>query len=535
MTQYPQNPATRIWRKDSTLWLGESADVTALVSRLGWLDVFGWFEGQLQELDAWVKKIVTEQRFERTVVLGMGGSSLAPEVFSKLFTPGSGHPRVEVLDSTSPDMVRRTLDGGVQDTLFIVASKSGTTLETMDLYRFFRQQVETSNDSPCDQFVAITDEGSWLDQHATGEGFEKVFINPSDIGGRYSALSLFGLVPAALHGVDIGAILERANQFSDSTKMDDPASNIALALGIDMADHALKGKDKLIINLPTSLQSVGAWIEQLVAESTGKNGVGILPVCLTEESPGYDGNDAFTIAISDGELKNSHASDAFADRKWTLPQRLDIGAEFFKWEFATAIAAGYLGINPFDEPNVSEAKRSTDLFINQGAQLKTRVLAETEYLSLLKIGDSESGNTVTDSIASLLTPADGGYLSILAYLPCEPEIERVLGQLQQQIMEALDVVSTIGFGPRYLHSTGQLHKGGAPVGAFIQLTCDPACDFNVPGRDYSFGNLLMAQADGDISVLDQKDLPVVRAHLKGDRLAAIQALTDNFSAPLIGM
>lgn len=535
MTQNPQNPATRIWRKDSTLWLGESADAAALVSRLGWLDVFGWIEGQLAELDAWVQKIVTEQRFERTVVLGMGGSSLAPEVFSKLFAPGSGHPRVEVLDSTSPDMVKHTLDGGVKDTLFLVASKSGTTLETMDLYRFFRQQVEMCNDSPCDQFVAITDEGSWLDQHATGEAFEKVFINPSDIGGRYSALSLFGLVPAALHGVDVSAILERANQFSESTKMDDPASNIALALGIDMADHALKGKDKLVINLPTSLKSVGAWIEQLVAESTGKKGIGILPVCLTEESSGYDGNDAFFIAISDGESKTLPASVDFADRKWTLPQHLDIGAEFFKWEFATAIASGYLGINPFDEPNVSEAKRSTDLFINQGAQLNTRELANTTHFSVLTIGDSDSGNTRLDSIGSSLTPAGGGYLSILAYLPCEPEIECALGHLQQQIMEDFDVVSTVGFGPRYLHSTGQLHKGGAPVGAFIQLTCDPACDFDVPGRNYSFGELLMAQADGDISVLDQKGLPVMRVHLKGDRLAAIQALTDNFSAPLIGM
>ena len=535
MIQNPKSPASRLWRKDSTLWLGEGADAEALVSRLGWLDVFGWIEDQLEGLDRWIQKIVADQRFERTVVLGMGGSSLAPEVFSELFAPASGHPPVEVLDSTSPDMVQRTLDGGVSDTLFIVASKSGTTLETMDLYRFFRRQVEKCNNSPCDQFVAITDEGSWLDHHAAGEDFKKVFINPSDIGGRYSALSLFGLVPAALHGVDVRTVLERASQFSDSTKMDDPALNMALALGIDMADHALKGKDKLVISLPASLKSVGAWIEQLVAESTGKNGVGILPVCLTEESPGYSGNDAFTVAITDGQENASRSSGDCADRRWALPERLDIGAEFFKWEFATAIAASYLGINPFDEPNVSEAKRSTDLFINQGAKLNESVVANTTNFSVLTIGDADLSDAGKDSISSSLTPADGGYLSILAYLPYESKIEQALAQLQQRIMDDLNVVSTIGFGPRYLHSTGQLHKGGAPVGSFIQITCDPACDFDVPDRDYSFGDLLMAQADGDIAVLDQKGLPVMRVHLKGDRLAAIQALSDNLSEPLSGM
>ncbi|MGI9319201.1 MAG: glucose-6-phosphate isomerase [bacterium] len=532
MTQNPHNSASRIWQKDSTLWLDGEANREVITSRLGWLDVFGWVGECMIDINEWVLNTVASQRFNRTVVLGMGGSSLAPEVFSNLFSCASGYPRLEVLDSTSPDVVKRVLDGGVGNTLFIVASKSGTTLETMDLYRFFRNQVELINSSPADQFVAITDSGSWLDQHAAQAGFEKVFVNPSDIGGRYSALSLFGLVPAALHGVDVISIVERARQFSATTRKDDPESNTALALGIDLAKRALNGQNKMVLSLPPALESLGAWIEQLVAESTGKQGLGILPVCSTLNAREYRGNDAFNITITECESNDPAELDFQPDRKWSLLDRLDIGAEFFKWEFATAVAASYLGINPFDEPNVSEAKQSTDRFINKGDKLKKQLLTESQYFTIEGIGESAPINESLNSISSLLKLDDGGYVGILAYLPVELQTVVALEELRERFIDRLNVACTIGFGPRYLHSTGQLHKGGAAVGAFVQLTCDTDTDFDIPGRNYSFGDLFAAQADGDIAVLDAKGLPVMRVHLKGDRLAAIQALGDAFDLPL---
>ena len=494
--------------------------------------MFDWSRRQIVEVEEWVAKVVSSQRFRRTLVLGMGGSSLAPELFSKLFLPAEGYPGIEVLDSTSPDMVKRALDSGVRDTLFIVASKSGTTLETMDLYRFFRKQVEIVNESASEQFVAITDAGSWLAQHAKSEGFERTFINPSDIGGRYSALSLFGLVPAALHGVNVGEVLERAKKYSETTTEDDPNTNDALSLGLDLGKRAVAGQNKLVLNLPESLESLGAWVEQLVAESTGKEGRGILPLCTSDSSLRYAGEDAFNILISDGDPGFSEFSSAQFDLAWSIPEHEDIGAEFFKWEFATAVAASCMRVNPFDEPNVSEAKRSTEDFINRRNKLKKISLKDTDNFELIGIGERSEINLQRDSMASFISPVDGGYVGILAYLPMEPEIARALKQFQWQIIEQLHTACTVGFGPRYLHSTGQLHKGGAPIGAFIQFTCESSADFDVPGRDYSFADLISAQADGDVAVLDAKGLPVMRVFLKGDRLTAIHALSDALCIPI---
>jgi glucose-6-phosphate isomerase len=526
------NPASRLWSKDTTLWQGDEVDPRAILDRLGWLDVFGWINKHLAEIDQWVQETVASNRFQRTVVLGMGGSSLAPEVFSKLFAAAPGHPSLTVLDSTSPDMVKSVLEQGVQNTLFVVASKSGTTLETMDLYRFFYGQVGMLSNTASDQFVAITDADSWLEQHALSEKFNKTFINPHDIGGRYSALSLFGIVPAALHGVDVSSIIERAHQFAETTKSDDPDLNPALTLGSDMAIHAMNGQDKLILSLTPALESLGAWIEQLVAESTGKGGQGILPVCESASGPGYRGGDAFKVLISDDQNIKSVGSGHGAEREWYLGDVLDIGAEFFKWEFATAIAASYLGVNPFDEPNVTEAKKSTDRFINHGENLDKYVIADSPYFRVEGIGDSCMDPELPDVPWSVLKPTDGGYLSVLAYLPMEDGCTLALEQMRNLICDRLRAVCTVGFGPRYLHSTGQLHKGGAPVGTFLQLTSDSSIDFAIPGRDYTFNDLFNAQADGDIAVLAARGLPVMRVYLKGDRLHAIQELCDAFSKSL---
>lgn len=489
-------------------------------------------KAQLDEIEEWVRKIVDDRRFRRTLVLGMGGSSLAPELFSKLFMPARDYPCLEVLDSTSPDMVKRTLDHGIQDTLFIVASKSGTTLETLDLYRFFRAQVEAVNENSAGQFVAITDAGSWLAEHANSENFERVFINPSDIGGRFSALSLFGLVPAALHGINVSELLERARKFSKTTTEDDPSSNEALSLGIELANRAIAGQNKMVLNLPESLESLGAWVEQLVAESTGKEGTGIVPLCISGGTHRYTYKDGFNIAISDGDSDFTAQDSAPVDRAWSIPERFDIGAEFFKWEFATAVAASCLGVNPFDEPNVSEAKRSTEDFINQRNGLKKISIKDADTFELIGIGEQTENDRKRDSIASMLSPGEDGFIGILAYLPMEPEVAGALERLRWRLVEQLQAACTVGFGPRYLHSTGQLHKGGTPVGAFMQLTCDPDTDFDVPGKDYSFAGLISAQADGDVAVLSGKGLPVVRVHLKGDRLMGISALSDALAQPL---
>ncbi len=523
------NPASRLWSKDTTLWQGDEVDPGAILDRLGWLDVFGWINNHLAEIDQWVQETVASNRYQRTVVLGMGGSSLAPEVFSKLFEAAPGHPSLTVLDSTSPDMVKSVLEQGIQNTLFVIASKSGTTLETMDLYRFFYGQVGMHSNTPADQFVAITDADSWLQQHASSEKFNKTFVNPHDIGGRYSALSLFGLVPAALHGVDVFSIVKRARQFADTSKSDDPELNPALALGIDMATHATNGQDKLILSLTPALESLGAWIEQLVAESTGKEGQGILPVCEPASAPGYRGGDAFRVLISENQNLKLVGAGLDAEREWYLGDVLDIGAEFFRWEFATAIAAGYLGVNPFDEPNVTEAKKSTDRFINHGESLDKHIVTDMPHFRVEGIGISDLDSEPPDVPWSSLQPTDGGYLSVLAYLPMEDECKAALEQLRNLICQRLKAACTVGFGPRYLHSTGQLHKGGAPVGTFLQLTCDSGVDFTIPGRDYTFSDLFNAQADGDVAVLAARGLPVMRVHLKGDRLHAIQELCDAFS------
>ncbi len=521
------NLASRLWGKDPALWSEEPTEQQAILNRLGWLDVTDWMLEKVDGLVEWSKSLAEQERFDRVVVLGMGGSSLAPEVFSTLFEPTPGYPLLEVLDSTSPQMVEAAVSKGLSKTLFIVASKSGTTLETTDLYRYFYEQVSNINERPGEQFVAITDGDSWLEADAREKGFLRVFVNPSDIGGRYSALSYFGLVPAALYGVAVKTLLERARVLVKSTKLESVAENPSLNLGVQMAMNALGSKDKMMLLLPESMASLGAWIEQLVAESTGKMGRGVLPVCMTYsgEAPEHypDAPDAFNVVVFSNEPE-----DTIQERGFPLMVEtpLDIGAEFFRWEFATAVSAVGLEVNPFDEPNVSEAKKSTNHFIQNKLPIDLHVTGETPDFV---VSSTESSQVNEGGVRFAGKLPGNGYVAVLAYLPINPEVSAHLEELRFQVACFYDVACTAGFGPRYLHSTGQLHKGGAPTGAFIQLVETSTLNQAIPDRDYGFAQLIRAQADGDLSVLSEKALPVMRIELKGDRLQALGSLANVFA------
>ncbi|MBX2868229.1 MAG: hypothetical protein KTR18_06115 [Acidiferrobacterales bacterium] len=518
---------SRVWAKDPTLWSDDSSVQKEILNRLGWLDVTDWMLQQVDEVIDWSKSVAETESFDCVVVLGMGGSSLAPEVFSKLFEPATGYPRLEVLDSTSPQMVDAIVSKELERTLFVVASKSGTTLETTDLYRYFYQEVSKTNEQPGNQFVAITDKDSWLETHAAEKDFLRVFVNPSDIGGRYSALSFFGIVPAALYGVPVKTLLEKARVLIKSARLDSVETNPSLDLGVQMAMRALSGKDKMMLLLPETMASFGIWVEQLVAESTGKQGRGILPVCVTypgsipEHYP--DAGDAFNVVVFDHEPEQNEDEEGISI---VIRSPMDIGAEFFRWEFATAISAIGLEVNPFDEPNVSEAKQSTNHFIQNKLQLDLQITAETPAYS---VSSTESALVTEGSVSFAGKLKSNAYISVLAYLPMTPETAAQLEELRFQVACFYDVACTAGFGPRYLHSTGQLHKGGAPTGAFIQLVETSKLNQTVPGRDYGFAELIRAQADGDLSVLSEKALPVMRIELKGDRLQALGSLASVFA------
>lgn len=531
--------ASRLWRKDVSLWPSSPdtrPDNAKFISaRLGWLHSVEWMQSRVGELRAWAGQLVQSGHYDRAVLLGMGGSSLAPAVFASLFEPARGYLPVKVIDTTNPDEITRVAGGDLCRCLFIVSSKSGTTVETLDLYHFFHAQLAAQCADPQSRFVMITDEGSKL--HQLGQASQcdqcnKIFINPDDVGGRYSALSYFGMVPAALLGVDVGELLRRALAFCETTKSDEPAKNPALALGLLLGRSALAGRDKLILRLPRQLGVFGLWIEQLIAESTGKDGKGLVPVIVEHargSGPGndlnYSGEDRIDIRYGARGRKKPRAGQT---PDWALqfddPRQL--GAEYFRWEIATAIAAGYLGVNPFDQPDVAQSKISTRAFI-RGSERLVAPACRGEHYDLHRhgvAGEAQFGRSATAVIAEFCrTLGPKCYLGLLAYLPEDDDTMSLLQSLREGAARRWGIVTTLGFGPRYLHSTGQLHKGGPPTGRFIQFVADPETDMPVPKRDYTFGELYRAQADGDFAVLARAGRAVMRVRLKGDRLRALSA------------
>lgn len=511
----------RIWDKDPTVWTTDAAAAKLIGNSLGWLTVAGEMLAVVDELREFAESV--RSSFRQVMVCGMGGSSLCPEVLAKTFGRQPGFPELLVLDSTDPDVIaayKERIDP--KNCLFVIASKSGTTTEPTVFYKFWYDEVSKLRENPGENFIAITDPGSPLADTASQLGFQRTFLNQADIGGRYSALSYFGMVPAALMGLDIRELLERAGQ--RAAEMRAPA-NLALQLGAAIGEYANSGRDKLTLVLDSQIATLGLWIEQLVAESTGKQGKGILPVVgepLGE--PSDYGDDRVFVSISLGSVVEDEKLEALAAANHPVIRRelaglYDLGAEFFEWEFATACAGWRLGINPFDQPNVQEAKDAT------------RELLQT-FVSHGRLPESGSEASLTDTLrAHLATIRPGDYIAFLNYLEEIPEFDSKFQELRIHLRDLTKCATTIGYGPRFLHSTGQLHKGGPATGVFFQITAKDHVDFPVPGESYTFGILKEAQALGDFRALSARSRRVIRIHFGDDVLAELAQLQQALLSP----
>ena len=504
----------RIWRRDHTVW---SPDPREISDRLGWLTVTDLMRDQIPTLESFANE-VREAGFRNVVLLGMGGSSLGPEVLRQTFGSVPGYPELIVLDTTVPaGILAATKAVDPAHTLFLISSKSGGTIETLSGYSYFRSMVAEAvgSEHAGQSFVAITDPGTPVESLARKEGFRRTFLNPPDIGGRYSVLSYFGLVPAALIGMDLTTFLDRADGMRDEcASFVQPHGNPGAWLGTVMGVLAEQGLDKVTLVLSPSIGSFGMWVEQLIAESTGKQGRGIVPVAGEPfaGSSSYGTDRLFVYMRVEGD-RNAEG-DAFikASRqpvvRLDLRDLYDLGAEFFRWEFATAVAGSVLNIHPFDQPNVQLAKEMTGAILDQhqtSGQLPVLVAPDS-------ISDLWSQTRRRD------------YLAIMAYLHPTPETDRLLARLRGHVMEMHRVATTLGYGPRFLHSTGQLHKGGPDTGLFLQITAAHQEDIPIPGVPYTFGTLADAQALGDLQVLQQLGRRVIRVQLGQDYEADLRTL-----------
>jgi glucose-6-phosphate isomerase len=540
--------ASRLWARDTSLWTTQPEVAETIAHRLGWLDAPTAFQDEAAELMAFGEEIEREG-YSDALVLGMGGSSLAPEVLSRVFPDSEKGLRVHVLDSTHPDAVA-ALDGALDParTLRIVATKSGTTTETLAFlaHHWDREQHRVGrfpHSKAGNGFVSISDPGRPLEAIPHSGYFRETFLNPPDVGGRYSALTYVGLVPAALLRLDLDALLEDARIMADLTRHD-ADDNPALVLGATMAALARAGRDKLTFVIEPDLAPLGAWLEQLIAESTGKEGVGIVPVDGEPLGPPeIYGRDRVFVRLGPGSDEEWHeevdgALAALAAAGHPLIDiRLDdsswIGAELFRWEFATAVAGIGLGINPFDEPNVTESKRNTAAVLHSYARdghLPDPAPAATRgaLRAWTQPGPDGRPRDQGDLVGALRghlarAPSDG-YLQVGAYIAPTPPRDQDLRRLQARLRDATRRATTLGYGPRFLHSTGQLHKGGAPTGCFIELTGGGGADVPIPGRRESFGVLVRAQALGDLEALGGHGLPALRIDLGDDVDAGLAEL-----------
>jgi glucose-6-phosphate isomerase len=526
-----------LWRRDPSLWSADASTRLKISNRLGWLNspiLMADSIGRLRTFADAVKR----DGFEHVVLLGMGGSSLAPEVLHHLVGIADGWPAFHMIDSTDPAAVRAA-ETPPERTLYLLASKSGTTIEPNSLAAHFRARLEPRVPRWGDHFVAITDEGTDLARRAAAEGFRDVFINPSDIGGRYSAVSFFGLVPAALMGQDLEnlvgsslAMLSVAQSTSESN------ANPAAALGLMLGTAALRGRDKLtLLCPPVALGPFGLWVEQLVAESTGKQGKGIVPIAGESASDAQRyGSDRVFVRLRPGDDWRRK----FADREWgdeddgELVRQLQlagapvvdievddptaIGAEFVRWEVATAMAGALLQINPFDEPNVQQAKDATKSLLDRYKTEGRLATACAEGalpggigLALSEAATALLGQDSGESILTLLR--DGDYFALLAYVGPDEALAGELQAFRNAVRDRTRAATMFGYGPRYLHSTGQLHKGGANSGVFVLITATPEADLAIPGEAFSFGTLELAQGLGDFASLGATGRRALHVHL----------------------
>ena len=527
----------KFWEKDPTLWKEEPQHQELIKNFLGWQKVYDWTLQHLDEVTQFAAEAKKDYKY--CVVMGMGGSSLAPEVFRTLFGKQSGYPELFVLDTTNPDWV-----GAVRakinpaETLFIFASKSGGTVEPSSQFAYFYEEVKKAGvKTPGHHFIAITDKGTGLQDLAKKFKFRHVFTNPSDLGGRFSALSFFGIVPAAIMGVDVAQILNQAKAAAETFGPQAPVKdNAAVKLGAYMgACYANHSKDKLTILAPQEVATFGLWAEQLVAESTGKEGKGIVPVVGETLHRNFDyREDRFFVCLtadSDDNKRVAEIADDLAERGFPIvtldmSDKYQLGAMYLLWEIATAAAGAILAIDPFDQPNVQEAKTLTKNVLAQlsAGDIPAEVTAPLLVSKDLK--DEVKLESLAQDFFSLLESND--YVAILPYVwPCE-ETDEALAALRDKILCRTKRAVLFGYGPRYLHSSGQLHKGDGNNGVFLILSADPANDIQIPGQNYTFGQLCNAQALGDFQALEKKGRRVMKLHLQQPVAQAIKKISDLF-------
>ena len=539
-----EKASERIWKHDATFWSANPDAQKIINNALGWVAVPKLMSERVDELTSFANEIKAEG-FSYVVVLGMGGSSLCPEVFARTFGKRAGWPELKVVDSTVPATIRRiqkSLD--LKKTLFIVSSKSGTTTEPVMFHRYFYNEVKkVSGDKTGRQFVAITDPGTQMVEDAKKDNFRKIFLNMADIGGRYSALSYFGLVPFAVSGGDVKELLARTMQALATCEPGSAAdANIGMKMGAAIGTLAKAGRDKLTLVTSDSVKSVGLWIEQLIAESTGKEGKGIVPIAGEAlGSPETYGSDRVFFYVGTGEPSGDTATKLAVLQKAGHPvlknvmkDAMDLGAEFYLWEFATGVAGHVLGINAFDQPNVQESKDNTKRilgeFVKTKSMPKLKEIAESDGVK----ASADDGNAAAvkgSDLASvvgahLARVKPGDYIAITQYFDETDAHEALVQKIRLALRERTKCATTTGYGPRFLHSTGQLHKGGPASGVFLQLTALDSPDIPLPGEGYTFGVLKDAQALGDFESLAKRSRRAIRVELGGNVTEGLEVLLD---------
>jgi glucose-6-phosphate isomerase len=532
-----ERAAAAMWQRDPSAWSRDAAEQQAIANRLGWLSSPLLMAEALDRLQQFALS-VQRDRFTDVVLLGMGGSSLAPEVLRAVLGIAPGWPRFHMLDSTNPAAVRGA-GTAPERTLYILASKSGTTIEPNVLAAHFRSLLRAAHVVEWPRhFVAITDEGTALAESARADGFRELFINASDVGGRYSALSYFGLVPAAVMGQNVAALVGWAIAMLAAAEPGFGATmgNPALGLGLLMGAAARGGRDKLTLITQPALEPFGLWVEQLVAESTGKKGTGIVPIAgETLASPDTYGNDRLFVRLrSHGsyaeEMLDTDTRDlAQANMPLAVldvPEPSALGAEFVRWEIATAVAGALLDVNPFDEPNVTQAKEATRTLLGHfksHGELQAPpadLVVGGAALTLSGAARKELDGRHPEALLTLLR--DGDYFALLAYLGPDVELQQRLQAFRMAVRGRTRAATMLGYGPRYLHSTGQLHKGGPNTGVFLVITAAPRADLPIPGEAFTFGTLEMAQALGDFASLDAAGRRALHVHLASPNRTALE-------------
>ncbi|MBN2303828.1 MAG: bifunctional transaldolase/phosoglucose isomerase [Anaerolineae bacterium] len=534
----------RIWEKDPSVWKQESHHQQIISARLGWLDIANADDAFCEPVYT-LRDEVKTRGYSHALLLGMGGSSLAAEVMRQTFGVIPGFPDLIVLDTTDPQAINlaaETID--LDNTLFIVATKSGTTLETLSLYQYFYSLVAARHgDRAGEQFCAITDAGSRLEKLALDKGFQYTFINPEDIGGRYSVLSYFGLVPAAIMGLNLDKLLASARRMVTACERNVPtASNPAAWLGVIMGYLAGRGIDKVCLVASPQIDSFGLWAEQLIAESTGKEDKGIVPVAgVNPDDPRNFDDDQWFVYLRLNNMLDGEVNDlkraGFPVMTLHLDDPYDLGGEFFRWEFATAVAGHLLQINPFDQPNVAESKANTqrlleyvekhsdlpeDTLVLEESGLKLYADAKTAD-TLRRVGEQRGfdyGGLINLLLAHMSLARSEDYIALMAYLAPTERHTQLLEAIREELRHATTRAVTLGYGPRFLHSTGQLHKGGPNNGVFFQITVENYEEVPIPGESHDFMMLKRAQAQGDLEALQAKNRRVVRFHLPVGSISA---------------